>query len=94
MQDALGTAGTISLTAVVLIWGLWLASQSGASRAWRIVPAAVLPCVSVPLVLAGVLADHVLSDVANGALLGFAVLVAIGTLVHAGSRAERPSRGD
>ncbi|HEY8430737.1 MAG TPA: hypothetical protein VIL20_20300 [Sandaracinaceae bacterium] len=89
MHDALGTAGTLSLTAVVLVWGQWLASRSGASRAWRIVPAAVLPCVSVPLVLAGVLAEHVLSDVAKGALLGFAVLVAIGTLLHAGSRKHR-----
>ncbi len=93
VEDALGTTGTLSLTAVVLIWGLWLASQSGASRAWRLVPAAVLPCVAVPLVLAGVLADRILSDVANGTLLVFAVLVSIGTLLHAG-RATRLQRGE
>lgn len=87
MEAALGTTGTLSLTAVVLIWGLWLASKAGASRVWKIVPAAVLPCVAVPLLLAGVLADRILSDVANGTLLVFAVLVSIGTLVHA-SRSE------
>lgn len=93
VEDALSTAGTISSTAVVLIWGLWLASQSGSSRAWRIVPAAVLPCVAVPMVLAGVLAEHLLSDVANGTLLAFAVLVSIGTLRHA-ARGASLSGGD
>lgn len=80
----MGLAGTVSMTAVVLAWGLWLASQAGASRIWKVVPIAVLPCVSTPLVLAGVLSDQVLRDVAQGTLLVFAVLVSVGTLVHAG----------
>jgi hypothetical protein len=75
------------MTAVVLAWGLWLASQAGAPRLWRAVPVAVLPCVTTPLLLSGVLADHVLGDVAKATLLGFAVLVSVGTLMHA-SRAR------
>lgn len=83
VEDALGTAGTLSLTGVVLVWGWWLATRAGTSRIWRLLPFGVLPCVATPLVLAGVLSDHVLGEVAKGTVLAFAVLVSIGTLVHA-----------
>lgn len=83
MEEALGTAGTLSLSGVVLVWGLWLANRAGWSRLWRLLPLGVVPCVATPLVLAGVLSDHVLSDVANVTLLACALLVSIGTLVHA-----------
>lgn len=90
MEDAFGTAGILALTGVVVVWGLWLASRAGSSWIWRLVPIGVLPCVATPLVLAGVLSDSMLSDVAKGALLVFAVLVSIGTLLHA-ARAQQPS---
>lgn len=88
VEVAFGTAGTLSLTGVVLVWGLWLTQRSGASRAWRLLPFGVVPCVTTPLILALVLSDHVLGDVARGTLLGFALLVAVGTLLHA-ARAQR-----
>ena len=90
MQEALGTAGTLSLSGVVLVWGLWLANRAGLSRIWRLLPLGVVPCVGTPLLLAGVLSDHVLGDVAKATLLGCALLVAIGTLVHA-ARVEHSS---
>jgi hypothetical protein len=83
VDDALGLAGILSMTAVVLVWGLWLASQAEAPKMWRAVPFAMLPCVAIPLVLEGVFSDHLLGDVAKGTLLLFAVLVSVGTLVHA-----------
>lgn len=83
VDDALGTAGILSLSGVVLVWGWWLATRTGTWWIWRLVPLGVVPCVATPLVLAGVLSDTVLSDVAKGTLLAFAVLVSIGTLVHA-----------
>jgi len=46
--------------------------------------------VGTPLLLAGVLSDHVLSDVAKATLLACALLVSIGTLVHA-ARVEHSS---
>lgn len=88
MEDALGTAGTLSLTAVVVAWGLWLTSHLATSRTLRLLPLGIVPCVTTPLVLAGVLADRILSEVANGTLLVFAVLVSVGTLLHA-NRAQR-----
>lgn len=84
MDDVLGTAGTLSLTGVVLVWGLWLASRAGARRRFfRLLSIGVLPCVATPLVLAGVFSEHLLNDVAQGTLLVFAVMIAVGTLLHA-----------
>ncbi len=83
VEEALASAGTLSLTAVVVAWGLWLTSQLRASRALRLLPLAMMPSVATPRVLADVLADRMLGDVANGALLAFALIVAVGTLLHA-----------
>lgn len=84
VEEALTSAGTLSLTAVVVAWGLWLTSQLRASsRTLKLLPLGIMPCVATPLALAGVLADRVLSDVANGTLLAFALIVSVGTLLHA-----------
>lgn len=92
VEVAFGTAGILSLTGVVLVWGLWLTHRSGASRAWRLLPFGVVPCVTTPLVLALVLSDHVLGDVAKATLLGFALLIAVGTLLDA-ARSQRLGGG-
>jgi hypothetical protein len=87
VEAAFASAGTLSLTAVVVAWALWLMSRFRASRTLRLLPLGIMPCVATPLVLAGVLADRVLSEVANGTLLAFALIVSVGTLLHA-SRME------
>ncbi len=95
MEETLAAAGTLSFTAVIVAWGLWLAAQVRGSRIVRLLPLGIVPCVATPLVLAGVLAEHVLSDVANGTLLVFALIVSIGTLLHASrppSLERSPSR--
>jgi hypothetical protein len=70
------------------LWSLWLANQFRASRVWRVLTILIVPCVTTPLVLGGVLGDRAFSDVAKAALLVCSVLVAIGTLMHA-ARAPR-----
>jgi hypothetical protein len=82
-------AGTLALTGVIVVWALWLAGQDGASRAWKLVTLAIVPAVAVPLMLGGFVAQRVLHDVAMGVLFTAAVLVAIGTLMHA-ARAQEP----
>ncbi len=82
-MQAVVIASTLSLSGVLGIWALWLSGQAGASRVWKLLTVAIIPCVATPLVLSGVLAEATLSDIANGALLVFAVLVSLGTLLHA-----------
>lgn len=88
-MEALDTAGTLALTSVVAVWALWLASQSGASRRWKLLSAGVIPCVGAPLALSGVLSDASLVHLAHGTLLFFAVLVSVGTLTHTAQSLEK-----
>lgn len=83
-MDALAIAGTFALTAVVLVWSLWLSSQEGASRAWKLLTLVLAPCVIVPALLAPLLASTALTDVAHGILFTCAAIVSVGTLFHAG----------
>jgi hypothetical protein len=83
-MDALALTGTFAITAVVLVWSLWLAGQEGASRAWRLLTIALVPCVIGPAMTAAALSNATLNDVAHGVLFTFAALVSVGTLIHAG----------
>jgi hypothetical protein len=87
--DMMALTGTIAMSTIVLLWGLWLAQREGASRAWRALPIAVLPAVIVPALAA--LAVPRLIDVAHGALFLIAGLVSVGTLAHAGRERQEPS---